>query len=311
MLRCVLTDIRGKELIFPSPLSVAVNIDEGAPADSLYAVFPLIKTEELKSIAVYSSDKLVFTGLVDEEEYMLNAAGEYLCISARSLAAHLLDNEAVPCSYDHPSAQLIYERYVKPYGIVMSDSDDSTYFGEQTVTKGTSCWNVLKRFCMACYSSVPRISSDGVLYMKGMRKDNGISFGETSAAIRYTGFSRIKKRCEEISAVYVKTSNAGGYELSVENADAVGRGIVRRRYLNAVLTASPMRCADAMISNGTAKSYAVELRCPGCCLGMEGSRASVVNSVVGDIEGLYVSALCYRLTSKDEYTDVILKRRTD
>ncbi len=306
MLSFVFSDINDRDVILPSALSVRVDVDESAPADSLYAVFPYADTAELKRVKVYDGGKLIFSGVIDEEERSFAPHGKQLRISARSPAAYLLDNEAAPCSYVHPSAKLMCERYVLPFGITVSDDDDTVYFGEQNISKGASCWSVLKSFCIACYSSIPRVSADGILYLKGMRRDESVSFGNGTGDIRYSDLIEKIKRCEEISAVRVKTAATGGYTLPVVNNDADIRGVRRERYLNAVLTESPMRCADDMIRAGSQKAYTLKLRCPCCLLGKEGCAARV--SGIHE-ESLYISALRYRFSESGEYTDVILKRR--
>ena len=309
MLRCVLRDVNGMEIIMPELLSLQVNADEGVPADSLDATFGYAPTAQLTGVTLYDDDTPLFIGIVDEEEHQCDPQGEYLRLSARSLAAHLLDNEAEPCSYDHPSLGLIYERYLKPYGITLFDGDDAVFFGEQSVMKGASCWRVLKNFCTACYSSVPRVSSVGVLYPKGIRQNETISFG--GDGIRYTSIREVQKRCEEISAVYVKASNSGTYSLPIENPQAIERGVRRVRYLNAMLSESPMRCADAMIRNGEKKAYAIHLSCPSCLLGKEGCRAVLRDTVLGNKEDLYISAVHYRMTKDGAYSSVTLKRRQE
>ena len=308
MLRCVFRDIKGQRVIMPRLLSLQVNVDENVPADSLYAVFPCMATDELVGVTLYDGDKPLFIGVVDEEERERGAQGNFLKVSARSLAGLLLDNEAMPCVYEHPSLSLIYERYVKPYGIALDGDDDAFCFGEQSVTKGSSCWRVLKKFCNACYSSTPRVSSVGVLYPKGISRGRVTDFGE--GGICYTALREIGKRCEEISTVYVKTSNVGTYSLPVKNPSAAARGVRRERYLNAVLTESPMRCADAMIANGSAKAYEIRLRCPSCLLGREGDRAILRDAVIGERNDLMISAVHYRMTADGEVSSVTLKRRT-
>ena len=307
MLRCVMRGVSGNRIIMPRIVSLKVDIDEGVPADSLYAVFPYTPTEELAGLTLYDGDRPVFYGVVDEEEHVRDAQGEFLKVSARSLAAHLLDNEALPCSYSHPSLSMMVERYAKPYGITLNDCADEVYFGEQHILKGFSCWRALKKFCSACYSSTPRISSLGVLYPKGIRREGVTVFGEKGE--RYTSVSEVRKRCEELSAVYVKTSDEGSYTLPVENRSAAARGIRRERYLNAALTESPMRCADAMITNGAAKAYAIRLCCPSCLLGREGQQAVLSDALIGERDDLYISGVHYRMTEDGAYSNVILKRR--
>ena len=52
MLRCVLRDINGRKIAVPELLSLKVDIDEGVPADSLYATFAYAPTEQLTEITV-------------------------------------------------------------------------------------------------------------------------------------------------------------------------------------------------------------------------------------------------------------------
>ena len=308
MLRCELTDVNGKTRKMLQLLSLQVDVDEGVPADALYALFPYVPTEELCGITLYEEDKPLFIGVIDEEEHICDSRGTYLKISARSQAAHLLDNEAMPCEYDHPSLSMMFERYAKPFGITLGTGSDEVFFGEQRVTKGTSCWMALKNFCIACYLKPPRISSVGVLYPKGLEHGDVTVFGKDG--VPYTQLREAKKRCEEISAVYVKASSGGTYSLAIENRAAKARGVRRERYLNAVLTESPMKCADAMIDNGDVKSYAVYLRCKGCLLGAEGNRAVIRDPVLGDRDDLYISAVHYRMKGDGAYSNITLKRRT-
>ncbi len=308
MLRCELTDVNGKTHQMPQLLSLQVDVDEGVPADALYALFPYVSTAELCRITLYDEDKPVFIGVIDEEEHICGSRGTYLKISARSPAAHLLDNEAMPCEYDHPSLSMMFERYAKPFDIRLGTESDEVFFGEQRVTKGTSCWKALKNFCIACYLTPPRISSVGVLYPKGLEHGDVTVFG--TEGVPYTHLREAKKRCEEISAVHVKASNSGTYSLAIENRAAKNRGVCRERYLNAVLTESPMKCADAMIDNGDVKSYAVYLRCKGCLLGTEGNRVVISDPVLGDRDDLYISAVHYRMKGDGAYSNITLKRRT-
>ena len=309
MLSFVAEDIRGHEIIMPRAIRAAINMEEDVPADDLYVLFPYIDTLELKGISVYDRSTLVFIGVVDEEERIADASGEYLRISARSPAARLLDNEAVPESYDHPSARLIYERHARPYGITAGDQDDAVYFGEQVITKGMSRWTAIRNFCNACYSSVPRISATGTLYMKGAGNSGKTVFSDSGAGHRYTALRESVRRCEEISRVNVKVNCEDGYAYPVDNSDAIARGILRERCVNAMLTDTPLKCADSMIEAGRGKAYSVTLESPDRLLDILGGQAEVRSAALGIIEGLYVSSLKYRLDRNGERTAVVLKRR--
>jgi prophage tail gpP-like protein len=307
MLSFVTTDVQGQKSLLPPALAVTMNMDEDVPADDLYAVFPYREGAELAEVAVYDGERLIFTGVVDEEERILSDQGEYLRISARSLAALLLDNEAAPRTYDHPGAAMIYRRHAQPYGIRLGDCDDAVYFGELDIVKGSSQWSVIKSFCSACYATSPRVSADGVLYLKGIEPGEEIVFGE--GGIGCIAVSEKVKRCEEISRVNVRTTAAQGYRFKVENADALSRGIRRERYINAVLTATPIKCADMMIESGRAKAYTLTLTCPERLTDILGRGAVLHDPILGEREGLYISSVKYRLTSAGETTELRLKRR--
>ena len=309
MLSFLFTDADGHEIILSSPLSLVMRMEEDVPADDLTAVFPYLNCGELAQVSVFDGSRLVFKGVVDEEEHLMSSKGEYLRISARSLAAHLLDNEAEPQSYDHPSARLIYERCASGFGLGAGDVDGSTYFGELTVTKGMSCWTAVQNFCKACYSSSPRISADGRLFMRGLVTEGTVMFGDGAGGIPFVSLGEKKKRCEEISRVRIKTADSSGYRSAVENPDAVKRGVRRERYINAALTSTPIKCADTMIANGSKRAYSLSLRCPGWLGDILGRAASVSSNTLGSLNGLYVSSIKYHLDSKSDYTDIELKRR--
>ena len=75
--------------ILTRPLSLTIRMDEDVPADDCYAVFAYEKVGELKEIKVLDGGKLLFVGVVDEQEHSVAEDGVRLKISARSLAAHL------------------------------------------------------------------------------------------------------------------------------------------------------------------------------------------------------------------------------
>lgn len=309
MLSFVFADINGKETKVENPVSMKVDMEQGVPADSLEATFPLFICDELVSIRVFDESCVVFTGIVDEQLRMSDHNGEYLKVVARSMAATLLDNESVPISYRNPSVSVIESRHTKPFSVSISSDSDDTYFGTQTVLKGSTNWQAVEDFAKNTYGTVPRVNECGELNLKGIQNDKTVVFSNSGDGIAYSSFSENIKRCEEISKVKIKVTNSCGYNSIVENEDAVSRCIQRERYLNAVLTDTPAVYAENMIKNGRAKSYVVTLCCPGQHLSVFGCDACVRGSVCADIDLLYVSSLRYSLSSGKDTTTVTLKRK--
>lgn len=309
MLRFVFEDINKNNIVMDNAICVNITQERDVPADSVSALFDFKNWAELCTFRVFSDGELVFRGVVDEQEKIVSASGAFLKISGRSPAALLLDNESVPVTYNHPSAGIIYERHVQPFGIVTRENLDRTYFSELVVTKGESNWQALSRFCRSCMFASPRISGRGELFFDGEESDKNLVFSDTDGDILYRSIEERVRRCEEISRVNIKVSNASGYHTKVENDDALKRGVRRERYLNAVLTDTPFNRADTMIKNGRDKGYRIKLRCDGRQLDLLGAKAAVRDSMLGEIRDLYISALYYRLSPNDESTYLILKRR--
>ena len=313
MLKFIFTDIYDNEIELNSILALSINKEENVPADDMTAVFAYQDLNELVSVKMYDNDEIEFTGIVDEQQKIVTGGGMYLKIIARSMAGALLDNESVPVTYNHPSTSLIFERHVKPFGIKSYNGNNSTYFGELVISKGMSNFQALSNFCNNCFSTTPRINSKGEVDINGLSYDKSVTFSpkESEGGIEYISMTESIKRCEEVSAVNVKVTNSSGYLNVVKNDDAQKRKIKRERYLNAVLTDTPMKCADIMIKNGKQNSYYVKLVCPFRHLDILGNKA-IVKSASSDsskIENLYVSSVRYTLNHSTDSTTVILKRR--
>lgn len=309
MLRFKFTDTLNNEVVLFCPLSLSINQEENIPADDMTVVFAFEKLPELKDVTVLDDDTVVFTGVVDEQQTILSTEGAYVRICARSMAALLLDNESVPVSYNHPSTKLIFERHAKPFGIKGYNGNDSTYFGELVISKGMSNWLAICNFYNNCYSKMPRINSKGELDFLEPNENDVVKFGTNEGDITFVEMTQTKKRCEEISRVNIKVTNSSGYFNTVTNNDAKSRGILRERYINAVLTDTPMKCADTMLKNGRKNSFNIKLVCCGRHLDILGKSAKVLSDFCDESDNLYVSEVRYILNSKKDLTTVVLKRK--
>lgn len=308
MLRFVFTDIDNNSVNFSGALSVSINKEEGVPADDMVAVFPYSSVKELKSITVYDGDDIVFTGVVDEQIVSVKANLATLKICARSMAALLLDNESVPVSYNYPSKNVVVRNHAELFGIKASDKSPATYFGTQTVAKGSTNWQALNTFSKNVYGRGVRINECGKLLFSPENQGDCV-FSDSNDGIVFESIDIKTKRCEEISRVRIKVTNSSGYHSVVENRDAINRGIVRERYLNAVLTDTPAVCAENMIRKSKENACVVTLSCVGRYLNILGMNAKINSKALGEIYGLYVSSVLYRLSDKGELTTVILKRK--
>lgn len=309
MLRFKFTDVDENELTVTDVVSLNINIEEDVPADDMVAKFSYFQCGELKSVEVFDGDDVVFTGIVDEQQVIKDINGEYIKVVARSLAALLLDNESMPIGYTNPSVNLILSRHLLPFGIKLKEESTKAYFGTQLVLKGDSNYKTVEDFSKSVFEQNPRVNASGELCFLDESNDEALLFCDNGQGINYFGYAENIRRCDEISCVKIKLSNQTGYDAEVQNEDAVKRGIIRQRYLDASKTDTPALYAQRMIQNSKKKSYILTLNCFGRHLNILHRNAVVNDSVYGKKDKLYVSSLRYSLSDSGEYTVVKLMRK--
>ena len=76
---------QGPEMLLGEPLSVELLYDRDAPADQLTAVFPAEEPwEALSVVRVFHEGKLLFGGIVDEQNATLSESGLQVELVCRS-----------------------------------------------------------------------------------------------------------------------------------------------------------------------------------------------------------------------------------
>lgn len=276
--------------------------DADVPADSLELEIPHTGLPQLKTVELLRDGEAVFFGEIDEqiEEKSKNPHTELV---ARSSAARLIDSEAYPMSFLNPSAEDIFTRFAKPFGFTALKGENRLFNGRFTVSKGTSCFGVIKRFAAEVYSSFPRCEGD-TIYIDGIKSDESIVLGERGIPFESLRISNL--RCNRISEVFVKLKDGEGYTKSVKNSSASAEGICKVRYLNASLGSSAnLSDADKILAEGERESFSAEVVCREF-LGDALGKTAVLDDAD---EELYVSALRFTLNKNGGYTRLTLKRK--
>lgn len=305
MLSYFFTDKNGKRCEIKNVLTVEISADVDVPADELVLTVPYDrKYRNVDMLEAYDGKSLVFVGQADEIVSIVRTDGAIVRLSARSLAGRLLDNEAEPVTYINPAAKFIFERHLKPFGIVGYDGDEHPFMGEIKIEKGMTEWQVLEKFCNGRYGKGPRITGAGFALMCGTYGGaKPIVFGRNG--VGYTSLREYIKPCKVISQVKLRTEEYGGYKSVVGNGSAADR-IKRVRYVNAFLDNNAVKTADRMIESGNRQSFEITVECPKCLCGIVGRRAVVYDPLVGKREGLVVKSIKYSLGKNGESTTVVL-----
>ncbi len=297
---------------FTRPQRVQLSLDRDAPAHSLEARFPLPdfnreeRLPEYHSIQMIKDGAVFFRGLIDEQEVNLDSGGASLQVCARSLAALLLDNEAIPQTYYVPSTKLVYQRHAQPYGFAAFSGRDRAFSAKLQIEKGTSEWEVIESFCRDHLGVRPQVTLTGELQMEPEPPENQALFSNGNG-IRYASVAERRLRCRRVSQVLVRSQRLGGYSTLVQDSQAAESGVLRRRLLNAVDDPkTPVFRGGQVLQKSREQSYQVELLCPGEWMLDLGTRAVVEHPVLGTLSGLRVESLSYRLDSSGERTQVTL-----
>ena len=168
MLTYFFTDKNGKRCEIKNVLTAEISADVDVPADELVMTVPYDeKFGNADILEAYDGKSLVFVGQADEIVSIVRTDGAIVRLSARSLAGRLLDNEAEPVTYVNPAAKFIFERHLKPFGIVGYDGDEHPFMGTIKIEKGMTEWQVLEKFCNGRYGKSPRITGAGFALMCG------------------------------------------------------------------------------------------------------------------------------------------------
>ena len=144
-----LTAYGGETREFTKPASVRFSADRDAPAHSLEARFPLEplgsgqRLPEFHTIQVVKDGAVFFRGLIDEQTILVDGDGAGIEVCSRSMAALLLDNEAIPQTYYVPSTRLIYQRHAQPYGFSEFSGKDKAFSTKLQIEKGASEWEAV------------------------------------------------------------------------------------------------------------------------------------------------------------------------
>lgn len=294
-----------------NPYSVILNKTKGAPADDMTAVFAVSnKIPELIDLSVYINDELFFYGIIDEQKLICSTQGTFLRLTARNMAAYLLDNEALPATYCLPSLDLIFKKNIEPYGFKNIIGDKRTFATNFVISKGISEWEVLEQFCTNCLKVHPIVKINGTIDATGMPQNELLKFSNMGKGIHYISLSENIKRYDIISNVYIRTKKDGSYDMEIQDEEVLGKGITRKRYLNAVEKENTASISgELLIANSKEKAYEIEIICYGAINANIGDRAYICDTIFGEIQDLFVSNIKYVFNQNRETTEITLYKR--
>lgn len=304
----------GSYTVFPKSFEIRSSMD--TPADSFTGIFPFSSSLSLgDTIEVTSPEKeRLFFGTVEDLTTIISSDGVFTEIFARSPAAALIDNEALPKTYNCPSFEDIYKNHALPYSIKSFSGENLRWQGTFSILKGDSHWDVIKRFCLSVTGCEPFISGDLTLYSK--HPENFLSEKKIAISNSMPGCTKFSKAefTESsfgiVGKIICKVQKEGTYAHSILNPYIKNPENYSVRIVD--LTNTPLwerqNKTDRIFRLSLEKTLQIEAELfdpPPIFTGMKAFFSSPVGKQEDD---LIVFQRVLRLTSKGYYCTVILRK---
>ncbi len=295
----------GKVYSLGTPLTVHITKGAGAPADEFVGEFSWSALPPLYRLRVLDGQKVIFYGPLDVQQERHSPKGDFVRVEGRSMAALLLDNEAVPQMYYSPPFSTVFSRHALPYGFLQYHVPKGTVkIGDFSVTKGMSEWQVLESFCRRAWNAVPTMQGGDVLTVGQAEEESPLAFRDLGLGLGC--LSRTKTRCEyaRISEVLIRNPQNGRYTVSYTDEQALRDGIRRRRCMGASQTANGRQVAQ----NAMRKSLKYTWVLPEWPNIEPGKNAEINDRYFGRVEGLTVWSTKYSLDASGMVCTVTLRQ---
>lgn len=225
-----MTDASGVRWTLPSLMAWRLEYTAGVPCDSFWLRCTwdgdnTARPEDWVTFQGWHEGEQVFTGVVDECEVSLSAAGRILEVSGRGMAARLLDNEALGQDYQSATQADIVRDHVAPYGISVAPGGSLPPVSHFSVATGSSEWSVVYEFARYYGGVAPRFDRAGRLVLSGWSDSQERVIGDSAAM---TALNWRSRRYGVLSQILVRDRWSGRVE-TIQNADFLAAGGRARR----------------------------------------------------------------------------------
>lgn len=295
----------GKAYSLGTPLSVHITRGAGAPADEFVGEFSWSDLPPLYRLRVLDGEKSIFYGPLDVQQERHSTKGDFVRVEGRSMAALLLDNEAVPQMYYSPPFSTVFSRHAAPYGFTQYQvPKGAVKIGDFTVTKGMSEWQVLENFCRRAWNTIPNMQGNDVFTIGKAEQEAPAIFGDLGVGQGCLSRTKTRREYERISEVLARSPLNGRYTVSYKEEQALRDGIRRRRCMGDSQTAN----GRLVLDNAKRKSLEYTWVLPGWPNIQPGKNAEINDRYFGHVESLTVWSVKYSLDTTGMVCCVTLRQ---
>ena len=247
----------------PPLLSWKIERTDGDPCDSaevafLYEPQRLDVLKKAVRIRLVRDGKTAFFGVVDEVMPSVTAQGKTAALSARSLAALMMDTELRAAAYPVLTEQDAIAQFANSCGVDHFESGNLPPVRDFSVDTGTTCWQALCGFCRHSADIRPRMRADGTLLLKWKR--------ESWLLDEMSGYTALRYRLKRYGVLAEQTVVSGkGAAETVSNAALRAIGIAAKNVtmLQGKKTRARWRSAKQRLDDSARDSAILTVTLPG------------------------------------------------
>lgn len=299
-------DINGNSFEAENVIFYELVSEVSAPCDGLrISFFCENRIEEICIVKVYRNDILVFNGFCDKQKITLGKSGRICFIYARSSASILVDNEAIPCQYENPSARQLWFSNAKDLGF---ETNMPELYSQNSylVSKGTSCYGAINNYVSAVSGSSVYVTPENVLRI--YEKSKGVKRLDDYNVV---SLGYVINRSEPISEIDYKINSSDTYSYHFKSDFVQKMGIKRKRMIN--LSSIPLWQreinAEKMLKNALDAYYSVSAVISGSCDLALYDRVVLDFDMFDRNDEFYVAELALSKNKSGEITTAVLKKK--
>ncbi|MDE5605268.1 MAG: hypothetical protein K2I73_06785 [Eubacterium sp.] len=307
-MKFLLFDINGRAFEAESILSYELTAEAEAPCDGLRLSFLCHSSiGEICNIKAYRKNKLVFNGFCDKQKVTFSESGKICFIYARSSAALLVDNEAVPCQYENPSARQLWFSNAKAFGF-KTDLPEIYSSNSYLVSKGTSCYGAINDYVSAVSGMPVYATPENELKIYAQSKEV-----KRLEDYNVSSLSYVINRSEPIDEIDYKINSADNYSYHFKSDFVQKMGIQRKRMVN--LSSIPLwqreMNIEKIIKKALDEYYSVSVVLLGNCDLALYDRMLINAEDTLQNEEFYIAELTFSKNKNGERTTALLKKNID
>ncbi len=303
----LLFDLNGEAVDYGSLLSYEFNREDGVPCDSLLLqISEDTPLPEIKAVQAYYEDTMVFNGTCDLQRESIDTNGRHTLLYARSSAALLTDNEALPRTYTNPTAHTLFLLNAHGFGF-QSALPQLHCEADYMVMKGSSCFQAIDSFVFVLTNRHIAVSPDNQLYIP--QGEHCLCLPETVLLSE----CKITDRGSALSSIDYKAKGDKGYAHHIVSRYMESRGIRRSKAVS--LSTLPYWQQNAALA-GQLKTAAnryqqLEIKLSGCHFPSLFDTVSYRSEYALPLEKYRITAITVSGSGNSETTVIRLSGQTD